>query len=558
MMDYVLGVRLCNACRSTEIVKLSYAPEPVWDCVQTSSFTKKHRMTETDFALKSEIDDLLNRLYSLPNDLDHPKVQRCIARQIKSKIERNKHASALIQYAFYAAVEKQKVLNGKKLTRVEEVQSRLLSSGWKHKYIAMIKGDSPKEWNRLVNLHKPITTQVWERLYPKLLRLLKFSKRRAKFARAETRRLDRHKVVEEMLVQTGGTLRASVEMASIGHGSTTNNGTAYMPFPTLVELLDYPVFKDLIETDRSIGATKIKFLDNFIVVSKAIFDWRAGLEGHLAGLVNYGRSIRKRECSPGNEFIGEPAQISSRFTAASYAFITPQNSILFRADSVFLYDLYPLQVVFYPGSFTQHLDKELKRPRSNEDGKSALDSFFSKVKYDTQGAGCAAALLKELGRPDVSHVEMEALGERFICSRCPSRTIHTWTSLISHYLDAYRYAVTNGSQIHLRPRIVFNNVHDWNAWSERPLVRLLNSHEINAHNARTCSIYAGGRTVACRICSDIKVPWSDAHMLTMLHLRYCHDVLQPVVGEHYFNLSIEYPSSDGQILGTTNTAYSGS
>ncbi|QRW15869.1 reticuline oxidase [Rhizoctonia solani] len=396
----------------------------------------------------------------------------------------------------------------------------------------MLKGDSPKEWNRLVNLHKPITTQVWERLYPKLLRLLKFSKRRAKFARAETRRLDRHKVVEEMLVQTRGTLRASVEMASIGHGSITNNGTAYMPFPTLVELLDYPVFKDLIETDRSIGATKIKFLDNFIVVSKAIFDWRAGLEGYLAGLVNYGRSIRKRECYPGNEFIGEPAQISSEFTAASYAFITPQNSILFRADSVFLYDLYPLQVVFYPGSFTQHLDKELKTPRSNEDGKSALDSFFSKVKYDTQGAGCAAALLKELGRPDISHVEMEALGER--------------------------YAVTNGSQIHLRPRIVFNNVHDWNAWSERPLVRLLNSQEINAHNARTCSIYAGGRTVACRICSDIKVSWSDAHMLTMLHLRYCHDVLQPVVGEHYFNLSIEYPSSDGQILGTTNTAYSGS
>ncbi|CAE6405008.1 unnamed protein product [Rhizoctonia solani] len=415
MMDYALGVRLCNACRSAEIVKLSYAPEPLWDCVPTSSFAKKHRMTETDFALKSEIDNLLDRVCSLPNDLDHPKVQRWITKKVKQKLERDKHATALIEYALHTAGEKRKAWNDQKSRRAQEVKTRLLALGWKEKHIAIVKSDSLKAWNSLVNLHKPITNQAWERLYPKLLRLLKFSKRQLRLARTETRRLDRYKVVEEMLTETRGAVSARVEMADISHTSLSKKGIPYMPFPSLSELVEYPIFKDLVETDRPTEATKIKFRSNSILVDKAVSEWRARLETHLIGLVNYGRNIRKRECWVGNELITDPVQFSFQFTAASYTFITPENSILFRADSVFACNRYPLQLAFYPGTFTKYLDEEFKMPRLNEDGTSVLDSFCSKVKYHTRGASCAAALLKGLGRSDASHVEMEALGERFIC-----------------------------------------------------------------------------------------------------------------------------------------------
>jgi hypothetical protein len=50
---------------------------------------RKRRVTEIDFALKSEIDHLIHRLCSLPNDLGHPKVQRWLTKKIKQKIERN-------------------------------------------------------------------------------------------------------------------------------------------------------------------------------------------------------------------------------------------------------------------------------------------------------------------------------------------------------------------------------------------------------------------------------------------------------------------------------------
>jgi hypothetical protein len=105
---------------------------------------------------------------------------------------------------------------------------------------------------------------------------------------------------------------------------------------------------------------------------------------------------------------------------------------------------------------------------------------------------------------------------------------------IAHYLHAYRHVFPNNlpnaspntfpnaSGAYPGSIIVYNDVHDWNAWTERPLVRLLNDREVDAHNARTCSLYASGRIVACLICCKLNVPHVcfDAHMLTMLHLRY--------------------------------------
>jgi hypothetical protein len=106
-----------------------------------------------------------------------------------------------------------------------------------------------------------------------------------------------------MLTETRGSAFACVEMADVKCVSSSNKGTAYMPFPILGELLQYRIFKDLIETDRSLEATKAKFRGSSDLVDKAILDWRFRLEAHFISLVDYGRNIRKRECLAGNELI---------------------------------------------------------------------------------------------------------------------------------------------------------------------------------------------------------------------------------------------------------------
>ncbi|KAJ1308459.1 hypothetical protein OPQ81_004163 [Rhizoctonia solani] len=535
-LDHILGVRLCNACRSVKVVELNYAPSPIRDYISTSSDIKNPRRNEIRFALKSEIHELADQWWDLPDDYEDPDVLRWINKKLRRRLERAKHATALARYTHLASIAREQALDDTKLQRVIDICSRLRTLGWKEKHIRMACEDSRKAWLSLVNIPKPLTDQAWTRLYPKLLRLLKSSKRRLRDTRAKIRLSRRYKLVEEMLTKIRTTKLACLEIANTGSQLINNAGTSYMPFPVLSELLQCHVFKDLVETDRSLDATKAKF------------------ETYLLGLVNDDRNARKREYVTGNELVEDAAPFTSQLTTASYDYVTSQNNVLFRADSVFSYNGHA--PVFYPGNFTSLFDIEFTVARSPEEDVAILDLVCSRVKYCVQGASYVSAVLKELGRPDASHIEMEALGERFICGRCPSRTIHTWTSLISHVLHAYNCEISISSRTHQRPGISYNNVHDWTAWAERPLTKLLNDQEINSHNIVTCS-YVTGRTVECRICYDLATPCSSTRKLTMLHLRYYHNILQPVFGEHYFEVSDDCASSGGHILEIANTSDSG-
>ncbi|CUA70351.1 hypothetical protein RSOLAG22IIIB_00710 [Rhizoctonia solani] len=544
-LDHVLGVRLCNACRSTKVVGLSYAPSPIREYVPTSSKVKNPRTNEIRFALRSEIHELVGEFWNLPDDCDHPDFLRWINKKLKRRLERIRHATALARYINFTSAARDKELENTKLHRVIEVYCRLSARGWKPKDMEMASEDSEKAWYNLVHVRKPLTDRAWERLYPKLLRLLKLSKRRLQAKRAKNRLSKRYQLVEEMLADMRATNSVRLEMADTGQELVNNAGTTYLPFPVLSEVMQYHVFKDLVETDRSLDATKVKFRASANLVTNAISKWRARLESHLIGLANDNRKARKRDYPIGNELIEEPAPFSSRLVAGSYSHITPRNNFLFRADSVFSHKHVPL---FYPRNFTPWFDTAFTIARPPEADRSVLDVICSSVTFHPEGAGYAAAVLKELGRPDASHVEMEALGERFICNRCLSRTVHSWTSLISHFLHAYSCATSTNSQPNHKTRIVFNNVHNWATWPERPLVRLLNDQELAIHDAATL-LDTTGKMVECGICYDPAVPCPAARRFVMLHLRHYHNISQPVFGEHYFEVPDECAGSDAQLLG---------
>ncbi|CAE6508210.1 unnamed protein product, partial [Rhizoctonia solani] len=412
-LDLMLGVRLCNACRSAKIVRLSYAPSPIREYVSTSPSVKNRRTSETRFALRSEIHDLVGQFWKLPNDCYDPDVLRWIHKKLKRRLERTKHATALARYLHFVSIGRDNELEHKKLRRVVDVCRRLRALGWKVEHMQMACEDSREAWYSLVHVSKPLTDRAWERIYPKLLRLLKLSKRRLRVIRAKTRLSNRYQLVEGMLAGMRAAKPACLEIAVNGQALIENSGIMQMPFPILSELLQYHVFKDLVETDRSLDATQVKFRASATLVHNAVSKWRSRLEARLISLARDNRNARKREYPIGKELIEEPAPFSSQLTADSYNHITPKNNLLFRADSVFSHGHVPL---FYPGSFTSWFDGAFGVARPPEANKSVLDIICSSVKYHGEGASYATSLLKELGRPDASHVEMEALGERFICN----------------------------------------------------------------------------------------------------------------------------------------------
>lgn len=127
--------------------------------------------------------------------------------------------------------------------------------------------------------------------------------------------------------------------------------------------------------------------------------------------------------------LAEPLPFSTKLTASSYKHISPKNNILFRADNVFKFHN-ERTLMFYPGSFTKFFDSTREMEELGG-GLTASHLLPTLIEYSGEGNSIAAALLKELGRPDASSIEMDALGFRFFCNRCPRLVLHSWYSIVS-------------------------------------------------------------------------------------------------------------------------------
>jgi hypothetical protein len=135
----------------------------------------------------------------------------------------------------------------------------------------------------------------------------------------------------------------------------------------------------------------------------------------------------------------ESPVFSTKLSASSYNHVCLKNNVLFRADSVFILHN-ERRAMFYPSSFTKFFDYTCGLKELLEGGLTMSTLFPSMVGHFTDGASIAVALLQELGRPDAAYIEIDALGNRFLCNRCPHRVLHDWASLVSScYSILYRY-----------------------------------------------------------------------------------------------------------------------
>ncbi|KAG9091104.1 hypothetical protein FS749_016796 [Ceratobasidium sp. UAMH 11750] len=531
-MDIDLGVRLCNACRNVSLIDYSEIPSDIRPYVPISALIKKNSL----YALRADVERAENELVKYSG---HHSRQVYKHWKSKRKLEHKlwmKNASALVRYVNYDKLCRGAELRDRIIRRNDEIISRLKQHGWKPDHFAMLSQRRRGTWSALVNTDKPLTDRAWKRLYPKLKRLMKRNHENWLDLNRSTRQCLRYDRLDELLTEMRTNSCPYVEVAE-SRFSTPTGEQALLPFPSLLELRDYHVFKDLVETDRSVAAMVTKFHKCIQLVNNAIMKWRAAFEWELVKKVEEGRRAEKRQVpSAEMQLIEDTTAVSTKLTDSSYRYMSPKNSVLFRADTVFKFQN-SSWTAHYPASFAHLADYMRKQFEEQVTGGSVIfkyDMLLPVLEYHSVGARVARALLAILGCPDAAYTEMNAPTMAYICGRCHYSLPQTWGMIIEHYVLDYTQWMSHSLwESQERHGIIFNNVHCLESRNPKPLIKLLSPEEFN--NSRIRLYSSADQVVECNHCVRLRLEYvfRGSRKYVALHLRDVHSVSQPEYGEDY-------------------------
>ncbi|QRW07527.1 Synaptobrevin [Ceratobasidium sp. AG-Ba] len=233
-----------------------------------------------------------------------------------------------------------------------------------------------------------------------------------------------------------------------------------MAFPSHDIVVQWPAYKTLIETEMTMEELDSALQESRPTFDKLVIGWIKELEQTLIGL------LPEEATSSGDKTLvndDPPAQLVA--SIPNYNLVISGNSEncpfsslpwnlqrLLRADTIFVRLTTP---VYYPDDF------------------SAMRVDIKHLSFRPQTAGIARALLKFLGRPDATFLEMKAAGAAFACGRCKVDKPMTWVELIRHYNDEANSNTTAQKHTRIRSSIIkYVFMHDVNEdVPDKPLLK---------------------------------------------------------------------------------------
>lgn len=325
---------------------------------------------------------------------------------------------------------------------------------------------------------------AWIKLYPRLVSLLKANREHIKQLAWEERSAARHECLAEILdgIYTKGespplisvTLHDSYSEYSYDRtkyrlgldwiSSQEDLGKICTAFPTPTEALTIPVVKEQIEKDISVVAIRQNLIDLEMEIHQAIVDWQAKVRQDLFEIWDQGREdspVDLEIMMTGHELgVSVLASGSNNPNNLPPAVVLPESTVefllldgktthdirklpedlqlLLRADVVFKsfkqsasgsYEhrrTYPRIVPCTPiGSYKYRSDW----PRYLWELGGQWDPKI--VTRDHEASMVAHVLLKWIGRPNATFVEMATMGVTFQCARCYQDNPNTWEALVS-------------------------------------------------------------------------------------------------------------------------------
>lgn len=533
-MDPALLVRLCGSCRNIHLMPWNAVPPVVkpWVHFSRSSAPPKHRSSGL-YTLREEVSTLLVQ-YKTRECSNDKSALEAWAKE-RSEIKNTRHSQAVVINRFLNALEqdrKQEIVDIK-VTRQSEIKRRLTEMGWTEKDMEFCwwsdsYNENLQNWDGLVFQAKPLSDRIWANIEPKLTTMLEANRKERSDLECEWRKYNRRSRLSELFFETKQkasvlNLKVSSPFAWLSSTMSTIGITYREPFPDFVHTLNWPLVKDLYETDRSEEEMEARFVEKQDEIKGLVRKWQNQIQSQLANRLRDEYTSQGGIVRPTIAIINEdPNELTN---------VSDDLKLLLRADSLFrkttscnlkqpyLYGTI-LSAEGLAGSSSTH-HAVFHRATAN------LDHFH----WYPEAHEAARDLLADMGIPDASYPEMEGLGSRFVCGRCREAHDRDWKGIVQHYVEQKElYSKIQEHIARSDSGIIYSNIHDPALLVNQPMVV---DRAVKSFGA--LSETEIGWLQICRVCEMIpvagKVIARESDILK--HLLDVHGITEPQVNEHY-------------------------
>ncbi|CAE6439018.1 unnamed protein product, partial [Rhizoctonia solani] len=353
---------------------------------------------------------------------------------------------------------------------------------------------------------------AWKELKPKLILLLESHRE----SRLKARRTDRYNRLSNIFsdLRTQVSPLVSFEIYEYGDPKLpwSRSVTQEAAFPELVDALQWPLVKSMLDADATADELEQKFNSHREEIDTLVLEWKNKFHKQMLD------TIPKVE----GDILRPTLVIGS---SNPFKDLSDETKLLLRADSLFLMSG-STQALTY-GDILRFTITDSYSLFSLGISKPERPLDIEKISNFPLARGIAQELLKNMGCPDASYLELKG---NWICGRCTDTKSRTWTQIVEHYVQEKLHHFTVSSDVR-RMNITYHNVHDPELFTDQPMVRYLSSQLL----ADKMSQARSGQFRQCKICAqstirkDVRGPEGEV----LKHLLDVHEIRQPEFQEHY-------------------------
>ncbi|QRV93653.1 hypothetical protein RhiJN_21671 [Ceratobasidium sp. AG-Ba] len=604
-MDPYLNVRLCNSCRDSELLLVAEIPKQI---VRLLTPQTLGLFGDPAFCLRSEKLKVEQKIQEIESELGEVPLAEStwVKERLRICAERVNFAHELAAFLEKLADARAKEIEELKSRRRDDIKERLTKLGWEEpdwKFPWTIA----RKWATMVENPKPLTDRIWLNMYPKMepylranhqAQMKKFKderrrrqERRMRALLIEVKRQNIWLKVDKKIIRgdtgdTNGAQSSALDSDGEVRSDDENSpGSIIMssrrerqkviierPFPPMVDALALPGVARLLVDDPGALSLEEGFEDSRAEVEEALRDWSLKVEQDLVRIMHSSAESDDEPIESDSEIARLDLQFDLPSEYASFLEnLSPNTRILLRADSVFrLANNKPSPLpLFYPEMFSVIQDRsrgyygkgfeyyQQTHPRLGHPWD------ISDVESYPDGVTAAKLLLEQIGRPDATQFELQALGPRFVCGLCSDKWVRTWNEIVQHYAEALLNARL--AKRHLDSTsspIAYYDIHAPDPAlrikrKNKPLV-VLHTHEeakaLSADQPSDMMLYQ------CNPCTTFGITFRASKTVIAKHVRTVHGIKGPrtehrtrsneLLEHHYINTKVIKPrvseSSSGE------------
>ncbi|KAG8717404.1 hypothetical protein FRC09_014334 [Ceratobasidium sp. 395] len=559
------------------IIDVDEIDSAISDFIPQSQFKQMCLLSDKD-----DVEKMYKKLFK-PKGKPSAKYQAWAEERIRFCRARREHAVDLETFLENMADMRLQELEELKNQRRNSIKRRLTQAGWEESDWTF-PWQIARKWATLVEDPKPLTDRIWQNLYPKMVPYLAKNRefQTARFKADRQRRQNRRMralLIEiqkrDIVLKVDRTVLRGETPAAVNHlepyydsdgglPSEAENEAGHTiifagnreplkvvisrPFPPMTDALALPIIQELLEDDTDTNTLEDRFEESREEVEEVLRSWGDIVERELVDMMMSDVDTEDSDDPEGEDKQMEPEsdsppldlqfEVPSQYASFPDA-LKPETRLLLRADSVFRVDndqQAPLPL-YYPELFAILQDRTCgyfgnifdyvrqTRPKLGYKWDS------SQVKSYPEGVKAAKVLLKELGRPNATQFELQALGPRFTCGLCADKWVRNWNEMVQHYAEAFIHArLAEECTEPAKDSIAYNNLHvlDPASRSKGKNKPILIFHTAAEAKALTALERWDLRVqVKCNFCTDLGIEFLAPRQVIPKHIRAVHEFKTP-------------------------------